>query len=612
MQQRFFHRFSRELFVAILLIIAILAVYGQVVNHDFIQFDDNAYLLDNPHVRTGITFNNIIWAFASFDVSNWHPLTWLSHMADVQFFGMAPGSHHLMSVALHLANTLLLFHLLCRISGAFLRSASVAALFAIHPLHVESVAWIAERKDVLSALFFLLTLNLYAGYAEHRKRGSYLLALFTFVLGLMAKPMLVTLPFVLLLLDYWPLRRTTANCGPDGFGSASGPSKSSILELLREKIPFLLLSAASCAVTIMAQHNATASLDATALSVRIANALVAYLGYIGKMLWPFNLAVFYPFPESIPLWQPVVAAVMLTAVSLMVVRERRRPWLIVGWLWYLGTLVPVIGIVMVGLQSMADRYTYIPMIGIYIMAVWWISDMSPALWHRRSVLALLAAVVFSVLSVVTWRQVSFWRNTTTLFSHALDVTSGNYLAHFILGREAVKSGQYNQAHSHFDEAARIAPWYEKQRSRQGVARQEQERLDAEIASAYESVRQNPGSAAARIGLGIVLARNNKLDQAVENFTMAVSLDPQSAAGHYNLGLTLGRLGRFDEAVANFSRALQVTPNAPDIRNNLGIAFAELGRLDEAIEQFKLVLALEPDHPEARKNLELVLGKKSHE
>jgi tetratricopeptide (TPR) repeat protein len=466
--QKSVHTVARKVFVGALLLLAIFAVYGQVVHHDFIQLDDNAYLLDNSHVRSGITPENITWAFTTFHASNWHPLTWLSHMADVQFFGMNPGRHHLINVALHMVNTLLLFQLLCRITGAFWRSAAVAALFAVHPLHVESVAWVAERKDVLSALFFMLTLNFYAGYAEQRKRTYYVLALFAFAMGLMAKPMLVTVPFVLLLLDYWPLLRIHDG---DYSKNSTAPWRP-LTTLLLEKIPFLIFAAATCAVTIAAQQNAMASLESRLLSDRLANAVVAYLSYLGKLLWPLNLAVFYPFPKFYPLWHPLMAGALLVAISLFVIRVRqRRPYLFVGWFWYLGTLVPVIGILMVGLQAMADRYTYLPMIGIYILAVWGAHDMFAKVSYRRSVLIFLAVVLFPLLSVVSWRQVGFWRNTTTLFSHAIDVTSGNYLAHYILGRELVKAGQYNQARRHFDEAEKIAPWYEEQKMRKDLAGQ---------------------------------------------------------------------------------------------------------------------------------------------
>lgn len=472
MPQETVHTLSRKVLVSALLLLAIFAVYGQVVHHDFIQLDDNVYLLDNSHVRSGITPANITWAFTTFHASNWHPLTWLSHMADVQFFGMNPGRHHLINVALHMVNTLLLFQLLCRITGAFWRSAAVAALFAIHPLHVESVAWVAERKDVLSALFFMITLNLYAGYAEHRKRTYYVLALFSFAMGLMAKPMLVTVPFVLLLLDYWPLQRIHHGASSH-FTALNSPAPwRPLLTLFLEKIPFLIFAAAMCAVTIAAQHNAMSSLESTVLSDRLANAVVAYLSYLGKMLWPLTLSVFYPFPKSYPIWRPLVAGALLVATLLFVIRERhRKPYLFVGWFWYLGILVPVIGVLMVGLQSMADRYTYLPMIGMYILTVWGAHDMCSTVSCRRSVLIFLAVVLFPLLSIVSWRQVGFWRNTTTLFSHALDVTSGNYLAHYILGREMVKDGQYNQARRHFDEAEKIAPWYEEQKRRKDLANQ---------------------------------------------------------------------------------------------------------------------------------------------
>ena len=601
------HNYSHKVSVTLLLLFAVLAVYWQVSSHEFINFDDTIYLTENPDVRSGRTLKSIAWAWTTFHAGNWHPLTWMSHLLDVQLFGMNPGYHHLVNVFLHTANSIMLFFLLCRLTGAFWRCAMVAALFALHPLHVESVAWAAERKDVLSTLFWMLTLYLYARYTEQRNPVNYILALTAFTMGLMAKPMLVTLPVVLLLLDYWPLKRIGYE--PEIIHSTR-QSRYSLSYLLLEKVPFFILAVASCAVTIRAQQYAIRSFEVTSLSIRIANALVAYLTYLCKMMYPFNLAPFYPFDDTILFRHSLVAAFVFVVITFLAFRERQRqPYLIVGWLWYLCTLVPVIGIVQVGLQSMADRYTYIPLTGIFIMMVWGAYHVASRSEIRRRSLIVTACVILFTFVLVSWRQVSYWRNSGTLFLHAAEVTSGNYIAHYVLGREYVRTRQFDDARRHFDEAARIAPWYQAEKSRQVGINQEQERLDATIVEYREAAQKTPDSVSEHIKLGIVMAETKRFDKAIESFNRALVLNSQSFAGHYNLGVVFGRQGRQKEAIEHFSMALAIRPNDYDCHNSIGIALADLGRLDEAIEHFNAALRLEPGSAEAGKNREVVVNRK---
>ena len=420
--------------VTVLLVVATLAVYAQVIRHDFVNFDDDKYVYENSHVRSGLTWKGIAWAFTTTVGGNWHPLTWLSHMLDCELFGLNAGYHHLVNVLLHILNSFLLLLVLEKMTGAFWRSATVAALFALHPLHVESVAWVAERKDVLSTLFFMLILWAYVPYAERPSRKRYGLICAFLVLGLMAKPMLVTVPFVLLLLDYWPLERLQLDesKGSDGTrgrpGRSGGGRKQAALRLIAEKVPLLALVAVSSAVTFVAQQRVGAMSMGTSvpLSGRIANALVSYFAYIGKMFWPSHLAVFYPYRHAVPAWEWAGAALLLVGLSIIVVLAgQRRRYLSVGWFWYLGTLVPVIGLVQVGAQSMADRYTYVPLIGLFLIAVWGAADLT-AVWSRgRTGLRALSGVVIVGCMVATSFQVGTWKNGLTLFGHALKVTKAN-------------------------------------------------------------------------------------------------------------------------------------------------------------------------------------------
>ena len=584
------HTLRTKIAILALLLAAVLLVYGQTCSHEFINFDDPDYVYKNPHLGPVVTLSNIIWAFTSVYAANWHPVTWISHMLDVQFFGLNPSGHHLTSVALHAVNSLLLFLLLCRLTGAVVRSAVVAAVFALHPLHVESVAWVAERKDVLSTLFWMLTLYLYAGYVERPGLSRYIPVVICFLLGLMAKPMLVTLPLVMLLLDRWPLARVAGWCS--GYGNNA---QRSFWYLIKEKIPFVVLAALSCCVTVYSQQAAMTSLVSNPLSARVANAVVAYVSYLGKTFWPKGLAVFYPFPVTLPLWQSVGAAGLLSVITLAAFRERRRrPYLLVGWLWFLCTLIPVIGIVRVGLQSMADRYMYVPQTGIIIMVVLGVVDLSSKWPYRRVALASITGTVLAASVLTTWRQVSYWQNNTTLYSHALAVTQDNFVAHNNMGFDLASNDRYEEAINHYNEAIRIAPWHTLSELNLGVSLRKMGKRDEAVVHITEAIRQNPEYAAAYNELGAVMLLEKKYGEAVDNLTKAVEIDPGLADGHYNLGLAYGYRGNAVNAIEHYRAAIAIKADDIDCRYNLGIELARLGRYDEAIQHFTAVLRLKPD------------------
>ena len=487
-----FFKIRLDFLVCLFLVITTLVVYWQVKNHEFIGFDDVTYVTKNPHLQAGLSLEGITWAFTSERAGNWHPLTWLSHMLDIQVYGMAPGRHHLTNVLFHIMNTLLLFLVFRRMTGALWQSAFVAALFALHPLHVESVAWIAERKDVLSTFFWMLTMGAYVWYVERQGFLRYLPVLLFFILGLLAKPMLVTLPFVLLLLDYWPLSRFQ-------FGHQNGniviQQKSVVIRLICEKIPLFALAAASCIVTLFAQQSggAICSFSAFPINIRIANALVSYVGYIVKMLWPHQLAVLYPHPGMLPWIQVIGACLLLVFISILAVMTlKRRPWLIVGWVWYIVTLVPVIGLVQVGSQAMADRYTYVPLIGIFIMIAWGIPELLSGWRNRKIGLSTMAVACLLVLMATTWFQVRYWANSVTLFERALAVTENNYVLHSNLGVTLFSKGRVDEAIGHFHNAMRINPRFAEVHNNLGIILIRKGKLEEAVAHFREALRIKPG------------------------------------------------------------------------------------------------------------------------
>ncbi len=583
-----------------LLFALVAGVFMPAVTHDFITYDDPAYVTENPQVAAGLSWAGARWAFWSTGASNWHPLTWLSHMADCQLFGLHPWGHHLTNVLLHATNAVLLFLVLQTMTGASWRSLFVAALFGIHPLHVESVAWISERKDVLSTAFMFLALWAYAGRFQRRPGGHpvaigfYGASLLCFALGLMSKPMLVTLPFVLLLLDFWPLRRWR------------GSSPGARWRLILEKLPFFLLAAASSVITLVAQKKggAVASVEDFPLSVRLANALTSYCWYLAKAVVPTKLAVFYPFfAARPPLWQisvsvAVLAAVTATSVALV----RRQPYLLVGWLWFLGALVPVIGLVQIGGQSMADRYSYVPLVGVFMMVSWGIPDATARLGRRRWPLAIAAGAALTACAVVTTRQLAYWKNGVSLFHHALAVTTKNWVAHANLAATLSKTSS-PEANEELQQTLRILAEFAETYNKKGVElEQTPGHLPEAIRQFRTAVQILPIVADAHFNLGIALAKTpGGMPEAIQELRTTTRLQPEYVAAHLNLATALANTPGADaEAVAEYENAIRLAPRDLKAHFFLGQVLArDPTRTAEAVAQFEAVLSARPDFEPAR-------------
>ena len=655
-----------------LLLLMVLGAFLPAMRNGFINFDDNVYVTENSHVQQGLTWANLGWAFTTRSAANWHPLTWLSHMVDWELFGPKPWGHHLTNVLFHAVNTLLLFLVLGRMTSSTWRSFFVAALFGVHPLRVESVAWVAERKDVLSAFFFMLTLWAYAIYARQATAQSpkpkarrsnaapappgaaaaesaiqdqksdvsrspsltYCLVLLFFTLGLLSKSMLVTVPFVLLLLDYWPLKRWGS---PGGAGTPAQAWR----RLLAEKVPFLLLAAVVSVITLVAQRQGGAvwSMDRLPLSDRLENALIAYVRYAIKLFWPTQLAVFYPHPGSWPAWLVLLAALLLLAVSALVwLGRHREPYLPVGWFWFLGTLVPVIGVVQVGWQSLADRYTYIPCIGAFIMVVWGADALavklagaavrsgatstpqktarpgtlaSQAATPRRPrlFLKLAGAAILLVFLALTRQEIGYWKDSETLFRRALAVTRQNFVAHYDLGIALISQGRLDEAMAQLQIAHRLRPKAANACNAMGEVLVRQGRLEEAMDQFHQAVALQPDSAVARNNLGVELSRKGALDQAIAEFQEALKARPDYAKARGNLGMALQAKGRLDEATEQLRQAVTLAPQDPEARNNLGMALGRSGRLDEAIQQLEEAVRLDPAKPQAHHNLGLALTRR---
>jgi len=592
--------------VCLSLVLSILVAYWQVRDHEFVNYDDDLYVTKNQHVQAGLSLKGITWSLTDTSTGNWHPLTWLSHMLDCQLYGMNPGSHHLTSVLFHMWNTLLLFLLLRRMTGALWQSGFVATLFALHPLHVESVAWVAERKDVLSTFFWMLTLWSYVWYVEHRGISRYLLVLLFFILGLMAKPMLVTLPFVLLLLDYWPLKRFSWEKSVDG----NLQQESTISRMIWEKTPLFFLAMALSVVTFLAQKSGGAlnPLDVYPLDARIGNAVVSYVSYIGKMIWPNNLAILYPHPGMLPIKQVAGAGLLILFISLLAIwAVKRRPWFTVGWLWYTGTLVPVIGLVQVGVQSMADRYTYVPLIGLFIIVAWGIHELMARWRHRIMGLLTMTALFILILLVITRMQVRYWSNSISLFEHAIKVTDGNFVAHNNLGKAFSEKGRIAEAITHFLEALRIKPDYAEAHNNLGLSLAKNGRIDEAIKHILQALQLKPYFAEAHNNLGNALDLQRRTGEAIGHYLEALRIKPDFEEAHYNLGLVLVRQNRTDEAITHFLEALRIKPDYAEANNDLGLALFHKGNIEGAIDHFREALRIKPDFVEALNNISLALA-----
>ncbi|MGA2034168.1 MAG: tetratricopeptide repeat protein [Thermoguttaceae bacterium] len=596
--------------VAVFLVVATAAVFAQTLRHDFVNCDDDQYVYENPHLIGGLTAKSIAWAFTASHSANWHPLTWMSHMLDWQLYRLEPGGHHFTSVLLHAAAAVLLFLVMLQMTGRLWPSALVAAVFAVHPLHVESVAWIAERKDVLSGLLFMMTLAAYASYASRPfSWARYLPVVLCCALGLMAKPMLVTLPLVLLLLDYWPLGRldplacdgwlaVTMHRGPSpSAGTAPWP------RLLLEKAPLVVLAAISCKLTLWAQSAVGAiKTDELALPYRVANALVSYVVYIGQMFYPAGLVVHYPHPaRHISLWAVAGALAVLMVLSIGAVWCRRKcPYLLVGWFWYLVMLVPVVGLVQVGAQARADRYTYLPQIGLYVAIAWAVSDLSQSRPRRAAIASAAAAAVLAVLMLCAWRQTAVWRDSVTLWTHAVRCSPGNDFAHNNLGVALRKEGKLDEALEHYRQAVELNPRYVTARTNvavclyeKSVAQKDDALLTEAIAEYQAALELAPENAELLNDYAVALHAANKPDEAFDCIRQAVRCDPNHALARKNLGMLLAQRGRYDEAVTQYQKALELNPSLIDAHRNLAVALTRLGQFDQALPHLKAAVQLDP-------------------
>jgi protein O-mannosyl-transferase len=558
-------------FICIFLLLSTFAVYSQVQDHAFLNLDDPIYISENPNLKDGLSLESVIWAFTTSYDGNWFPLTWISHLLDYQLFGLSPKGHHLSSLLFHIANALLLFLVLLRMTGALWKSSFVALLFALHPLNIESVAWVSERKNVLSAFFWMLTLWAYTSYIYKPEFKRYLILTFFFVLGLMSKAMLVTLPFVLLLLDYWPLRRfiNVNRCE-----TSHSHKPLSFYYLIIEKVPLLVLSFGSSITTFIVQKfgGAVQSDISVPLKARIINAFVSYINYLKMMIWPKGMAILYPHPGTLPSWQGVVCAMVLLFITILVLqRVKSKPYLAIGWFWYLGTLVPVIGLVQVGVQAMADRYSYIPLIGIFITVAWGLPELVEEWGFKNKVLIFLALTYIPVLMLLTWTNIHHWKNSISIFRHAISVTEIAYpdfaIVHNNLGR-ALRFEHRKEAIHHYNMAIQINPKY----------------------------------ALAYYNLGNALYKERRFEEAVSHFQTTIKLQPDFYIAHYNLGTLLIIMRRFEEGIHHFKMAIKYKPDFPDTHFNLGAVLLSQHNTVDAIIHYKAAINLKPNFPLAHLGL----------
>ena len=598
---------KKILIVYVVLIVSTLAVFWQLSHYNFISLDDNVYVTENSYIQSGITLDGIRWAFTTTHAEFWHPLTWLSLMFDYQLYGLNAGGYHLTNIILHIMSTLLLFWLFNRITGAIWRSAFIAGLFALHPLHVESVAWIAERKDVLSTFFWMLTLCLYAYYTEKPDTKKYLLVLLSFVCGLMSKTMVVTLPVVMILLDYWPLNRFQSPGRTDiARLSDQNFSENKILDFiplwqLREKFVFFLFSAVFSIVTLYAQYNPTA--QRYPLGPRIANAPVAFMTYMEKTFWPHDLTVLYPFSTQIPIWKVWGSFVLLFVLSAIIIEAAKRlPYFFVGWFWFVITLLPVIGIVQIGGgHTVADRYTYIPLIGIFIIVAWGIPSLIKNEAIRKNILMPTGIVILAILSVLTWYQCGYWANSIKLFDRTLRLTENNYFAHSAFGLALFDEGKTQEAMDHYNQALSINSEYAGVYSNRGNAYAKLGQYQRAIEDYNEAIRLMPKYAPAYVNRGLSYARLSRLDQAIDDYNEAIRLKPTYIEAYNARGNAYARMGNDQLAIEDFNMIIRLKPDYVKAYNNRGTVYTKLNQPLKAIEDYNKAINLKPDFAEAYYN-----------
>jgi tetratricopeptide (TPR) repeat protein len=597
-------RHQKILAIYLLLILTILVTYWQVKDFNFVGFDDELYITENSHTQSGLTIDGIVWAFTTFHAGNWHPLTWLSHMLDCELYGLNPMGHHWTNLLFHMTNTLLLFFMFQKMTGAIWKSAFVAALFALHPLHVESVAWVAERKDVLSTFFGMLTILAYIRYVKKRNFLRYSLIFIFLSLGLMAKPMLVTLPFVLLLLDFWPLERLKYY---------SHHQSSKLFSLIYEKIPLFIPVAISSVLTIFAQKEAGAlySFESLSANTRIANAFVSYASYIVKTIWPQNLAIFYPHSFGmLSLWYVFLAAFAMAGISFFSIRLfKQRPYVAVGWFWYLVTLIPVIGLIQVGAQGMADRYTYIPLTGLFIMLAWGISDLLKKWHYRKTVLAVCAIILLFTFSTRSYFQIRHWENSAAVFKNAIQTTKNNWLAYRELGLALMRDGELDDAVFYYKKALQIRPNYLTALDNLGMTLHRLGRFEEALFYYSKALKINRKDAGIHNNTANVLTALGKLEEAIKHYKKAILITPDFAEPHYNLANILVIQKKFDEAVFHYESAIKNDSEYNDAHYNLGCILLRQKKIKEALTHFTEVIKINPDYKQAYNHIGIILVQK---
>lgn len=596
-----FNRY-RNILIYLVLAMSTGAVYYQVHSYDFHVYDDPQYVFENPHIQDGFTIEAVKWAFTASHTAYWHPLTWFSHILDWRLFGDYAGGHHIVNLIFHVANTLLLFGVLKRMTKAVWPSAFVATLFALHPLHVESVAWIAERKDMLSAFFWLLTMWAYVRFVEEGRIVNYLFVVLFFAFGLMSKPMVVTLPFVFLLLDYWPLER---------FGLKNKqPEGKSFSYLLIEKIPLFVMTFASCVITFIHQKEVGAMNvgQRWGIFVRIANVPVSYLHYIIKTIWPSGLAFFYPHPGfNISVPYAVVSAALLIIMTILILQfAAEHRYLLTGWLWFLGTLVPVIGIIQVGDQAFADRYSYITLTGLFIIIAWGVPELLGEWKYRKMFLWVCSLVILCVLAVCSRVQQRYWKNGLKLCKHAVEVTEDNFKAHFFTAQILFLQGENEGVVRHCKEAIRINPDFVDARNMLGTALGRMGKIDEAIECYRQILETAPDFGPAHANLGLALAMKGEYNKAAEHYRTALETIGESPI-RSDLGDLLLNLKRYEEAVTEYREILKAEPYDANTHNKLGFALAHIGQYDEAVGHFSEALRIDPNYTEAENNLKMVLA-----
>jgi protein O-mannosyl-transferase len=601
---------KRNAILCLLLVVATLALYNPVNRHPFVNYDDDRYVIDNTHVHNGLGWDTVTWAFTSTEQANWHPLSWLSHSLDYSLFHQNPAGHHLTSLMIHAANAVLLFLLLAFSTRRIGPSLFVALLFAVHPINVESVAWVAERKNVLSTFLFLAATGAYGWYARKPHWLRYFAVAGLFALGLMSKPMVITFPFGLLLLDYWPLGRIEGSTA-----MMARTAQSSLPRLVAEKLPLLALSAASAVITMQAQQAGGAMRSASQFSfgVRLENAVVAYATYLWKLIWPAHLAPIYPHPgDSLAAWQVGVSLSVLLSVTAFVLRYRSKRYLLTGWLWFLGTLVPVIGLVQVGDQAMADRYAYIPFIGIFVMIAWGAADVADSRQIGMAARVIPAACVLIALSFATRRQLDYWSSNYDLWTHALAVTNKNFIAQDNLGGALLLLGKPDEAYSHFQTAAEINPSDPMSRSNLGAYLQEHGHLQEAIEQEKRVIELTSDRgllASTYANLGTAYRTLGEDEKARESYDHALQLNPGQANAYLGLGQLLEKQNKLNEAIENYSRSVELRPTDRGFLL-LGHALVSMGRRPEAMAAYQDALKLSPDMPEAQRAVD-ALAEKPH-